>query len=220
MTPAQLSLEARAAIPVLYACTKCGGANYGCKCAGLNDCTIPLYDNRAAIDEHNHEGRKLMASLNLTQFIGNVGKIETKYLPSGEGVTNISLAVNDKYKNKSGELVEHTEWVRVAFFGKLSEVAEKYVKKGDPLYVSGQMKTRKWQDKDGQDRYTTEIRGSSLQMLGSKGERSEPAQRPSSHAPQQGGGSGFDDLSDEIPFATAGIGQDVIWRKLDRAREV
>lgn len=143
-----------------------------------------------------------MATLNLTQFIGNVGQIETKYLPSGEGVTNLSLAVNDKYKSKSGELVEHTEWVRVAFFGKLSEIADKYVKKGDPLYVSGQMKTRKWQDKDGQDRYTTEIRGQSMQMLGSKGGEAAPVPHPASQRPSSsaGGGSGFDDFPDDIPY--------------------
>ena len=147
----------------------------------------------------------MAASLNLTQFIGHVGQIETKYLPSGEGVTNLSLAVNDKYKSKSGELVEHTEWVRVSFFGKLSEVAEKYVKKGDPLYVSGQMKTRKWTDKDGQDRYTTEIRGQSMQMLGSKGEPSAEQMRNRAAAKEvnkpSGGGSGFDDMDDPgIPF--------------------
>ncbi len=146
-----------------------------------------------------------MATLNTCMFIGNVGQIETRYLPSGEGVTNISLAVNDKYKNRSGELVEHTEWVRVAFFGKLSEVAEKWVKKGDPLYVSGQMKTRKWHGKDGQDRYTTEIRGSSLQMLGSKGERTEPAQHQASRAAVNaqapaGGGNGFEGLDSDVPF--------------------
>lgn len=136
-----------------------------------------------------------MASLNLTQFIGNVGSIETKYLPSGEGVTNISLAVNDKYKNKAGELVDSTEWVRVSFFGKLSEIAQKYVKKGDPLYVSGQMKTRKWTDKDGQDRYSTEIRGDKMQLLGSKGGDDKPVQRTS------GGTSGFDDSGfDDVPF--------------------
>lgn len=166
-----------------------------------------------------------MASLNSCAFIGNVGQIETKYLPSGESVTNLSLAVNDKYKNKAGEMVEHTEWVRVSLFGKLSEIAERYVKKGDPLYVSGQMKTRKWQDKDGQDRYTTEIRGDRLQMLGSKnGNESAPAPQQQRSEPQPrpatGGGGGFSGMEDDIPFMTAGIGQDVIWRKLDRARVI
>jgi len=174
-----------------------------------------------------------MASLNQCSFIGNVGQIETRYLPSGEGVTNLSLAVNDKYKNKAGEMVEHTEWVRVSFFGKLSEIVAQYVKKGDPLYVSGQMKTRKWQDKEGQDRYTTEIRGDRMQMLGSKGgsgdddgyqgqqrPQQQQQQRPPKQRPTGGGSSGFDDMDDDIPFATAAIAHDVIWRKLDRARVV
>lgn len=130
-----------------------------------------------------------MASLNSCCFIGNVGSIETRALPSGEGVTNLSLAVNDKYKDKSGETVEHTEWVKISFFGKLSEIAAKYVKKGDPLYVSGQMKTRKYTDKDGQDKYITEIRGDRLQMLGGK-----------SDAPAKQSGGAFDDLRDDIPF--------------------
>lgn len=155
-----------------------------------------------------------MASLNQCNFIGNVGQIETKYLPSGEAVTNLSLAVNDKYKNKAGEMVEHTEWVRVTFFSKLAEIAAQYVKKGDPLFVTGSMKTRKWQDKDGQDRYTTEIRGDRMQMLGGRGDDASPEQRQNRAAAQQrppmaGGAqpsscggvtSGFDDMDDDIPF--------------------
>lgn len=113
-----------------------------------------------------------MASLNLAQFIGNVGSIETRNLANGESVTSISLAVNEKFKNKDGEQVEHTEWVRISFFGKLSEIAAKYVKKGDPLYVSGSMKTRKYTDKDGVEKYSTEIRGDKMQMLGGKSESS------------------------------------------------
>ena len=133
-----------------------------------------------------------MASLNQCNFIGNVGSIETKYLPSGEGVTNLNLAVNDKYKNKAGELVDSTEWVRVSFFGKLSEVCEKWVKKGDPLYVSGQMKTRKYTNKDGVDVYTTEIRGERMQMLGGKSD-----DKPAKQAQPAGG---FDDMDSDIPF--------------------
>lgn len=194
-------------------CTACG-ASSNARVSAMDDCKpllLEQWNKRAGLQQPSttHQPQRKaatnMASLNLTQFIGNVGQIETRYLPNGEGVTNLSLAVNDKYKNKSGELVEHTEWVRVAFFGKLSEVAEKWVKKGDPLYVSGQMKTRKWQDKDGKDRYTTEIRGDRLQMLGSKGERSEPAQHQASRAAVDaqapaGGGNGFDDMADDVPF--------------------
>lgn len=146
-----------------------------------------------------------MASLNQCNFIGNVGSIETRYLPSGEAVCNIALAVNDKYKNKAGEMVEHTEWVRISFFSKLAEVAEKYVKKGDPLYVSGQMKTRKYQNKEGFDVYATEIRGDRMQMLGGRAENSvdngTPAQQQQQAAPStRGGGSGFDDMEGDIPF--------------------
>ena len=162
-----------------------------------------------------------MASLNQCNFIGNVGQIDTRYLPSGEAVTNLSLAVNDKYKNKAGEMVEHTEWVRVSFFAKLAEIASKYVHKGDPLYVSGQMRTRKYTDKEGQERYSTEIRGDRMQMLGSKGSDDSGQQRQQEPRQQQqpaqqsgGGSSGFEDFSDDIPFATCAVERDVIWKKL------
>ena len=136
-----------------------------------------------------------MPSLNQCNFIGNVGMIETRYTANGEMITNLSLAVNEKYKNKAGEMVENTEWVRASFFGKLAEVAQMYVHKGDPIYISGSMKTRKYTDKDGVEKYATEIRGQALQMLGSKtseSKRDEPSK------PTQ---SGFDDMGDDIiPF--------------------
>lgn len=142
-----------------------------------------------------------MASLNQCSFIGNVGQIETRYLPNGDAVTNLSIAINDKYKNKSGEMVEHTEWVRVSFFAKIAEIAEKYVHKGDPVYVSGAMRTRKYTDKDGVEKQATEIRGERLQMLGSKpseGQSSLPASAPRHQAAYS---SGFYDMdSDPIPF--------------------
>ena len=139
-----------------------------------------------------------MASLNQCNFIGNVGQIETRYLPSGEAVTNLSLAVNDKYKNKAGETVEHTEWVRVSFFSKLAEIASQYVHKGDPLYVSGQMKTRKYTDKDGVEKYATEIRGDRMQMLGGKQDNQKPAQHTASRAAMNAQApDGFDET---IPF--------------------
>src|SRR3972149_5791681 len=101
-----------------------------------------------------------MASLNRCTFIGNLGADpETRYMPSGEAVTNIRIACSEKWKDKaSGEMKEHTEWVRISFFGRLAEVAGEYLKKGSQVYVEGQMRTRKWQDKEGQDRYSTEIR--------------------------------------------------------------
>lgn len=135
-----------------------------------------------------------MASLNQCNFIGNVGKVETKYLASGDAVTNISLAVNETYKNKQGEKVENTEWVRVSFFGKVAEIAEKYVSKGDPLYVSGSLKTNKYTDKDGQEKYSTEIRGKELVLLGRKSEGGSAQHE----APVRQ--SAPDDFDDSIPF--------------------
>ena len=111
-----------------------------------------------------------MASVNKVILVGNLGRDpETRYLPSGEAVTNISLATTDTWKDKaSGEKKEATEWHRIAFFGRLAEVAGEYLKKGSQVYVEGSLRTRKWQDKDGQDRYTTEVIGDVMQMLGSR----------------------------------------------------
>jgi len=99
-----------------------------------------------------------MASINKVILIGNLGRDpETRYLPDGGAVTNISVATTDVWKDKSGEKQERTEWHRVAFFGRLAEIAGEYLKKGSPVYIEGRLQTRKWQDKEGQDRYTTEI---------------------------------------------------------------
>lgn len=160
-----------------------------------------------------------MASLNQCNFIGNVGQIETKYLPSGEAITNLSIAVNDKYKNKAGELVETTEWVRVSFFGKLAEICAQYLQKGSSIFVSGRMKTDEY-EKDGIKRYSTKIIADKMQMLGSKGGASggmadmdsaprqdssgapRQSSRPPASAPAKApaGGGSFDDLEDDIPF--------------------
>src|SRR5436190_18431962 len=109
-----------------------------------------------------------MASVNKVIIVGNLGADpETKYLPSGDAVTNIRVATTDTWKDKtSGEKKEATEWHRIAYFGRLAEVAGEYLKKGSQIYVEGSLRTRKWQDKDGQDRYSTEIRGDVMQMLG------------------------------------------------------
>lgn len=110
-----------------------------------------------------------MASLNLCQFIGNVGKIETRYSADGKAITNISMAVNESWKDKtSGEKMEKTEWIRVSMFGKLAEIAESYAKVGAPIYIAGKMQTRKWQNKEGADQYTTEIVADQMQLLGSR----------------------------------------------------
>ena len=109
-----------------------------------------------------------MASVNKVIVVGNLGADpETRFLPSGEAVTNIRVATTDKWKDKaSGEMKEATEWHRISFFGRLAEVAGEYLKKGSQVYVEGSLRTRKWQDKDGQDRYSTDIRGEVMQMLG------------------------------------------------------
>jgi single-strand DNA-binding protein len=156
-----------------------------------------------------------MASVNKVIVVGNLGADpETRYLPSGEAVTNIRVATTDRWKDKaSGEMKEATEWHRIAFFGRLAEIAGEYLKKGSQVYVEGSLRTRKWQDKEGNDRYSTEIRGDVMQMLGSRagsGEprsapagngdapaaRGEPASRPAGKKPA----GKFDDMADDIPF--------------------
>ena len=152
-----------------------------------------------------------MASVNKVILVGNLGADpETKYLPSGDAVTNIRIATTDKWKDKaSGEMKEATEWHRIAFFGRLAEIAGEYLKKGSQVYIEGSLRTRKWQDKDGQDRYTTEIRADSMQMLGSRGGSGEPrgesfSSKPAEAKPAAAAGAKkpgkFDDMEDDIPF--------------------
>ena len=156
-----------------------------------------------------------MASVNKVIIVGNLGRDpETRYLPSGEAVTNISIATTDTWKDKAtGEKKEATEWHRVAFFGRLAEIAGEYLKKGSQVYVEGSLRTRKWQDKEGQDRYTTEIRADVMQMLGSRagagearGGPAEPRGEPHGDAPARAGAPAkkpagkFDDMEDDIPF--------------------
>ncbi|MDH4094300.1 MAG: single-stranded DNA-binding protein [Betaproteobacteria bacterium] len=155
-----------------------------------------------------------MASVNKVIVVGNLGADpETRYLPSGEAVTNIRVATTDRWKDKaSGEMKEATEWHRIAFFGRLAEIAGEYLKKGSQVYVEGSLRTRKWQDKDGNDRYSTEIRGDVMQMLGSRsgsgeprgaaasGEPAEPrSEAPARPAAKKPAGK-FDDMADDIPF--------------------
>ena len=157
-----------------------------------------------------------MASVNKVILIGNLGKDpDVRYMPSGEAVTNITLATTDTWKDKtSGDKKEATEWHRVVFFRKLAEIAGQYLKKGSQVYIEGSLKTRKWQDKEGQDRYTTEIVADQMKMLGSRqgsGDVNDSA--PRERAAQSGAGapaaaahnappagSGFNDFEDDIPF--------------------
>lgn len=165
-----------------------------------------------------------MASVNKVILVGNLGRDpEIRYLPSGEPVANITLATSSKYKSKTGEMVEETEWHRVTFFGKLAEIVSQYLKKGRSVYVEGRIKTRKYTDKDGIEKYATDIIANEMQMLGNRegmGEpagddggydsaprrtasaprASAPAAAPVRQAPAPKPASGFDDMDDDIPF--------------------
>ncbi len=144
-----------------------------------------------------------MASVNKAIIVGHLGRDpEVRYLPSGEAVANISIATTDTWKDKaSGEKKEATEWHRVSFFGRLAEVVGEYLKKGSQVYVEGQIQTRKWVDKDGNDRFTTEIKGHTMQMLGGKSDRNSADDRPRQSAPDAGKPAGkFEDMDSEIPF--------------------
>ena len=151
-----------------------------------------------------------MGSLNKVQVIGNLGADpETRYLPSGAAVTNLSLATTDKWKDKdTGEDREKTEWHRISFFGRAAEVIAEYCTKGSQLYVEGSLQTRKWQDKDGNDRYTTEIKGQNFQFLGGGrdrqegGSRSQPApgRQEDRSEPDAKPADKQDDFDDDIPF--------------------
>jgi single-strand DNA-binding protein len=123
--------------------------------------------------------------------IGNLGKDpEMRFMPDGKAVTNFSIAISEKYKDKSGEAKEVTEWVNVAFFGKLAEIAGEYLKKGSKVYIEGKMKTEKY-SKDGVDRYTTKIIGEKMEMLSSKGDTVDtPKSKPVETF----------EMDDEIPF--------------------
>ena len=140
--------------------------------------------------------------LNKVTLIGNLGQDpETRYMPSGGQVTNISLATTRRWKDKeTGERKEATEWHRVSFFNRLAEVAGEYLKKGSQVYIEGEIRTRKWQDNDGIDRWTTEILGVEMKMLGGKdnqgGQRQQPQQNQGAQAPV----GAYEDFDNDIPF--------------------
>lgn len=157
-----------------------------------------------------------MASVNKVILVGNLGRDpETRYMPDGGAITNVSIATTSKYKNKSGEMVEETEWHRVSFFGRLAEIAGEYLKKGRPVYIEGRLKTRKYTDKDGVEKYATDIIANEMQMLGSRegmgggegggggyerSERGTSGAGSASKPAAKGGASKFDDMDDDIPF--------------------
>lgn len=148
-----------------------------------------------------------MASVNKWIGIGNLGRDpELKTFPSGDQVANITMACTDKWKDRhTGEMKEHVEWVRIVFNGRLAEIAGQYLRKGSQVYVEGSLRTRKWTDQAGVEKYSTEIRADSLQMLGGRPEGGQaPAQRPqeAKQPPKAAppAGSGFDEMSDDIPW--------------------
>lgn len=152
-----------------------------------------------------------MASVNQAILIGHLGRDpEIRYLPSGEAVANFSIATSETWKDKqTGEKKESVEWHRVSTFGNLAEIVGQYLKKGALVYVAGKIVTRKYTDKDGIERYATEIKADTMKMLGGRDggegghaprqDAPQRQQRPSA-APQASRGSGFDDMDDDIPF--------------------
>ncbi|MBC3873758.1 single-stranded DNA-binding protein [Undibacterium flavidum] len=169
-----------------------------------------------------------MASLNKVLIIGNLGRDpETRYMPSGDAMTTIAVATTESWKDKqTGEKKEATEWHRVTFFGKLAEIAGQYLKKGSQVYIEGSLRTRKYTDKDGVEKYATDIRADEMKMLGSRqgmgggggapmdddgygGGASAPRQQQQAYsapvqqprqAPQQRPAPNFSDMDDDIPF--------------------
>jgi single-strand DNA-binding protein len=145
--------------------------------------------------------------INKVILVGNLGQDpETRYMPSGKAVTNLRLATSDSWKDKqTGEQREQTEWHSIVMYDRLAEIAAEYLRKGSQIYVEGRLKTRKWQDKEGKDRYTTEIIANEMQMLGSRGgeragtePRSEPRAAPQERAAAQAAPAG--EFDDDIPF--------------------
>lgn len=158
--------------------------------------------------------------INKVILVGNLGKDpEAKFMPNGNAVTNITVATSESWKDKqTGQQQERTEWHRIVFFNRLAEIASEYLKKGSKVYIEGSLRTRKWQGQDGQDRYTTEIVASEMQMLDSRGgaadydSPSAPMQSAAPQSPPQSkpasqpqgapaaSDSGFDSFDDDIPF--------------------
>ena len=134
-----------------------------------------------------------MASVNKVIVLGNLGKDpEVRHLPNGDAVCNFSLATTESWKDKNGQKQDKTEWHNIVLFRKLAEIAGEYLKKGRPAYIEGRLQTRKWTDKEGKERYTTEIIGEQMQMLGGK----DDTKLNTPEAPK----ADFDDMENDIPF--------------------
>jgi len=153
-----------------------------------------------------------MASVNKVIILGNLGRDpETRYMTDGAAITNANIATTFRWKDRNtGENKEETEWHRVVFRGRLAEIAGEYLKKGSPVYVEGRLRTRKWQDKEGQERYTTEIMADNMQLLGSRGGMGEPTGRdepdsapaamPRAPAAKKSPAGDIGSMDDDIPF--------------------
>ena len=145
-----------------------------------------------------------MAGINKVILVGRLGKDpETKYMPSGDAVTSFSIATSENWKDKqSGEKREKTEWHNIVAFRRLGEICGEYLRKGSQVYIEGKLQTRKWQDKNGNDRYTTEIVANEMQMLGgrSSGDSYAPAQESRASKPEPAAAMVEDSFDDDIPF--------------------
>ena len=157
-----------------------------------------------------------MPSVNKVILMGNLGRDpEVRFMPNGDAVCNFSIATTDSWKDKAGERQEKTEWHNIVMYRRLAEIAGEYLKKGRPVYLEGRLQTRKWQTKEGQDRYTTEIIADSMQMLGGRDgaptQDSQPSSQPeakdefdqnppSNNQSGSSNNSSFDEFEDDIPF--------------------
>ncbi len=157
-----------------------------------------------------------MPSVNKVILMGNLGRDpEVRFMPNGDAVCNFSIATTDTWKDKAGERQEKTEWHNIVMYRRLAEIAGEYLKKGRPVYIEGRLQTRKWQTKEGQDRYSTEIIADSMQMLGGRDssspqENSNAEEKPKDDFDQSASrvnepnpsntGSAFDEFEDDIPF--------------------
>lgn len=181
--------------------------------------------------------RIIVASVNKVILIGTLGKDpEIRYTPSKDAVASFSIATSDSWKDKNGQKQERTEWHNIVMYRKLAEIAGEYLKKGRPVYIEGRLQTRKWQTKEGQDRYTTEIIADSMQMLGGRDRENDGAgqatsqQKPQTQnnaAPAQnnsGGNQGYADddsaWDSDIPFLVGSMAHDVTIRKLSRIQRI
>jgi single-strand DNA-binding protein len=157
-----------------------------------------------------------MPSVNKVILMGNLGRDpEVRFMPNGDAVCNFSIATTDSWKDKAGERQEKTEWHNIVMYRRLAEIAGEYLKKGRPVYLEGRLQTRKWQTKEGQDRYTTEVIADSMQMLGGRdgapAQESQPSSQPEAkdefdqtpsrnNQSESTGSSSFDEFEDDIPF--------------------